>query len=140
VLITSQNAIWPPGQAMEVPVLGTEVAARFLVQQTGDSDGQADAAVLAAELDGLPLALEQAAAYIQAAGITLAGYRYVPGPAGGFAGPWRERATRRTSPPPWAGVARLSGGGCRSGCCGASVPGARAGTAGPAARGCQGRW
>jgi hypothetical protein len=27
VLITSQSAIWPPGQAVEVPVLGAEVAA-----------------------------------------------------------------------------------------------------------------
>src|SRR5215470_9870424 len=73
VLLTSQSAIWPPGQAVEVPVLDTEVAAVFLVQQTGDPDSQA-AAALAAELGGLPLALEQAAAYIQAAGTTLAGY------------------------------------------------------------------
>jgi Domain of unknown function (DUF4062)/Tetratricopeptide repeat len=73
VLITSQSAIWPPGQAVEVLVLGTEVAAVFLVKQTGDPDSQA-AATLAAELGGLPLALEQAAAYVQAVGITLAGY------------------------------------------------------------------
>jgi Domain of unknown function (DUF4062) len=73
VLITSQSAVWPPGQAVEVPVLGTEVAAAFLVNQTGDPDSRA-AAALAGELGGLPLALEQAAAYIQAAGTTLAGY------------------------------------------------------------------
>jgi len=30
VLITSRNALWPPGQAREVPVLGLEVAADFL--------------------------------------------------------------------------------------------------------------
>ena len=73
VLITSQSAIWPPGQAVTVPVLGTEVAVVYLVNRTGDPDSQA-AAALAGELGGLPLALEQAAAYIQAAGTTLAGY------------------------------------------------------------------
>jgi Domain of unknown function (DUF4062)/Tetratricopeptide repeat len=73
VLITSQSAIWPPGQAVEVPVLGTEVAAVFLVSRAGDPDSQS-AAALAGELGGLPLALEQAAAYVEAAGTTLAGY------------------------------------------------------------------
>src|SRR5215468_5037005 len=73
VLITSQSAVWPPGQAVEVPVLDTEVAALFLVNRAGDPDSQA-AAGLAAELGGLPLALEQAAAYIEATGITLAEY------------------------------------------------------------------
>jgi hypothetical protein len=64
---------WPRGQAVEVPVLGTEIAAGFLVNRTGDPDGQA-AATLAGELGGLPLALEQAAAYVQATWETLAGY------------------------------------------------------------------
>ena len=32
VLITSRNPNWPPGQALEVPVLDTEVAAGFLVR------------------------------------------------------------------------------------------------------------
>ena len=73
VLITSQSATWPPGQAVEVPVLGTGVAAEFLLNRTGDPDEGA-AKDLAAELGGLPLALEQAGAYIQAAGTTLAGY------------------------------------------------------------------
>jgi hypothetical protein len=73
VLITSQSAVWPHGQPVEVPVLDTGVAARFLVNRTGDADQRA-AAELAAELGGLPLALEQAAAYIQATGTTLAGY------------------------------------------------------------------
>jgi len=73
VLITSQSAAWPPGWAVEVGVLGTKVAAQFLVKRTGDAD-EAAAEDLAAELGGLPLALEQAAAYIQATGITLAGY------------------------------------------------------------------
>ena len=73
VLITSRNAIWPPGQALEVPVLDLQVAAEFLVNRTGDPDRRA-AAELAGELGGLPLALEQAAAYIQATGDSLAGY------------------------------------------------------------------
>jgi hypothetical protein len=73
VLITSQSAAWPPGQAVLVPVLDTEVAAGFLVNRTGDPDERA-ATELATELGGLPLALEQAAAYIQATGTTLARY------------------------------------------------------------------
>jgi hypothetical protein len=73
VLITSQNPNWPSGQALDVPVLDTEVAAGFLVNRTGDPDERA-AAELAGELGGLPLALEQATAYIQATGTTLAGY------------------------------------------------------------------
>jgi hypothetical protein len=73
VLITSQNQNWPPGQALEVPVLDPEVAAGFLINRTSDADQQA-ALALAHELGGLPLALEQAGAYIQATGTTLAGY------------------------------------------------------------------
>ncbi len=73
VLITSQNPNWPPRQALDVPVLETEVAAGFLVNRTGDPDEPA-ATDLAAELGGLPLALEQAAAYIQATGTSLARY------------------------------------------------------------------
>ena len=45
----------------------------FLVDRTGDPDEHA-AVELAGELGGLPLALEQAAAYIQATGESLAGY------------------------------------------------------------------
>jgi hypothetical protein len=73
VLVTSRNQIWPPGQAVEVPVLDPQVAAEFLVSRTGDPDGRA-ALQLAGELGGLPLALEQAAAYVQAGGGSLAGY------------------------------------------------------------------
>ena len=43
VLITSRNQIWPPGQALDVPVLDPEVAAEFLVNRTGDPDQQAAA-------------------------------------------------------------------------------------------------
>ena len=73
VLITTQNQIWPPGQAVDVPVLDVEVAADFLVSRTGDADRVA-ARELAGLLGGLPLALEQAAAYLQATGTTLARY------------------------------------------------------------------
>jgi Tetratricopeptide repeat len=73
VLVTCRNPNWPPGQVLEVPTLDREVAARFLVSRTGDHD-ESSAAELADELGGLPLALEQAAAYIRASGGSLAGY------------------------------------------------------------------
>jgi hypothetical protein len=73
VLITSQNSHWPPNLALEVPVFRTAVATDFLIKRTGDLDQQA-ARELAIELDGLPLALEQAAAYMQAVGDTISEY------------------------------------------------------------------
>ena len=72
VLITSQNPTWP-GQLLNVPMLDRDVAAGFLVDRTSDPDLQA-ARDLADELGGLPLALEQAAAYIQTTQGTLASY------------------------------------------------------------------
>ena len=72
VLITSQNPNWP-GQALNVPMLALDVAADFLANRTSDSDRQT-AQDLADLLGGLPLALEQAAAYVHAVGDTLAGY------------------------------------------------------------------
>jgi hypothetical protein len=73
VLITSRNQIWLPGQSVEVPVLDPQVAAEFLTARIGDADRRA-AVELAGVLGGLPLALEQAAAYVQASGESLAGY------------------------------------------------------------------
>jgi hypothetical protein len=74
ILITSQSTNWPAGQAVDVPPLNLEAAARFLMSRTEDHDQDA-ATRLAEVLGGLPLALEQAAAYIQAtATITLSGY------------------------------------------------------------------
>ncbi|HXZ74556.1 MAG TPA: ATP-binding protein, partial [Streptosporangiaceae bacterium] len=73
VLITSRHALWPGVQAVEVPALGLDAAAGFLVARSGDADRQA-AAGLAEAVGGLPLALEQAGAYIQASGGSLAGY------------------------------------------------------------------
>ena len=72
VLITSQNPNWP-GQPLHIPVLDLDVAAGFLASRIGDPDRQA-ARDLASLLGGLPLALEQAAAYMQAIGDTLADY------------------------------------------------------------------
>jgi hypothetical protein len=72
VLITSQDPHWP-GQAVDVPVLDQEDAAAFLQARTGSAD-QGAARELAAELGELPLALEQACAYMQAAGRSIAGY------------------------------------------------------------------
>ena len=73
VVITSQNQHWPPGWAVHVPELAVEIAAEFLVARTGDADRGA-AEELAEAMGGLPLALEQAAAYMQATGTSLAEY------------------------------------------------------------------
>ena len=73
VLITTQSQHWPPGQGLQVPVLDPVAAADFLVSRTGDAN-QAAARELADELGGLPLALEQAAAYMQATGTPSASY------------------------------------------------------------------
>ncbi len=70
VLITSRLRKWPPGfQKQELGVLSREEAVQFLLQRTegersrsGEDAEQADR--LAEILGGLPLALEQAAAYI----------------------------------------------------------------------------
>ncbi|HUN31351.1 MAG TPA: hypothetical protein VMU95_04970 [Trebonia sp.] len=75
VLVTTQSQHWPPGQALEVPVLDTEIAAGFLAVRTGHVD-PVMGRELATALGGLPLALEQAAAYMQATGTTMA--RYLP--------------------------------------------------------------
>jgi hypothetical protein len=73
ILVTSQNQHWPCGQVLTVPVLAAGAAAKFLLDRTGLTDERA-AVELAQELGGLPLALEQAAAYIKASDKDLAGY------------------------------------------------------------------
>ena len=136
VLVTTQSQHWLPGQALDVPVLDTDVAADFLVNRTGDADRAA--------------ALELAGRW--------AGCRWrwsrpprtcrLPGPP--WPGTWRCSGTgrrtcwpgarppgiRRTWPPRWAWPcpgwqARLRRGGAAAA---AGVPGSRAGPAGPAAR------
>jgi len=76
VVITSQFASWPGRQVLEVPVLDRAVAAGFLLDRTGAAGAAEEAAALelAGELGGLPLALEQAGAYMQASGRTVAEY------------------------------------------------------------------
>jgi hypothetical protein len=73
ILLTTRSAHWPHALALEVPVLDRGVAAEFLSARTTDPD-LAAAAKLADELGSLPLALEQAAAYLLATGGTVAGY------------------------------------------------------------------
>jgi hypothetical protein len=70
VVITSRYAFWPGGRAVEVPVLDRQVAAGFLLARTGAAGSAEEQAAgeLAAELGGLPLALEQAAAYMESTG------------------------------------------------------------------------
>ena len=76
VVITSQFGSWPGRQVLEVPVLDRAVAARFLLDRAGAAGpGEAAAASeLAGELGALPLALEQAGAYMQASGRTVGEY------------------------------------------------------------------
>jgi tetratricopeptide (TPR) repeat protein len=72
VLLTSQAETgWEPlADPLPVRVLAPTDAAEFLLARTKESGPQADAAAitLASSLGGLPLALEQAAAYVAAAG------------------------------------------------------------------------
>jgi len=76
VVITSQFGSWPGRAVLEVRVLDRAVAAGFLLDRTGAAGPAEEAAALelAGELGGLPLALEQAGAYMQASGRSIAGY------------------------------------------------------------------
>jgi hypothetical protein len=82
VVITSRYGYWPGGQSLDVPMLDREVAAGFLLERTGATGTERTGAAgekqaageLADELGGLPLALEQAAAYMQATGRSIASY------------------------------------------------------------------
>jgi hypothetical protein len=60
-------------EPFKVETLGPEAAIKFLIERTGDDD-QTAAGELARELGYLPLALEQAAAYIETVGGGCAGY------------------------------------------------------------------
>ncbi len=74
VVVTSLNPNWPPHVlAMAVPVLPPAEAIAFLLTRTGQPN-EASATTLAEELGYLPLALSQAAAYINARVLTLEGY------------------------------------------------------------------
>ena len=70
VLITSRRSVWPKGiRKQAIGVLDSDDARRYLLNATEErasaSDDEARAAVLAERLGYLPLALEQAAAFIE---------------------------------------------------------------------------
>lgn len=73
-LVTSRNASWR-GLMKPLPVqkMNVEDAIEFLLKRTGQTD-KTSAKELAKELDYLPLALEQAGAYIEVTGFTLVHY------------------------------------------------------------------
>ena len=73
-LITSQSPAWAAlGPTIRVDPFEPTVAARFLLTRSGRRDPQA-ATTLADLLGNLPLALEQAGAYIDQTGLSLAEY------------------------------------------------------------------
>lgn len=73
VLITTQCAHWPAAVAIDVPVLTAETAKAFLLSHASDEDAMA-AGALATELGHLPLALEQAAAFMRETGHSMTSY------------------------------------------------------------------
>jgi tetratricopeptide (TPR) repeat protein len=74
VLVTSQAGRWPnPAAVHHIAPLDTDAAVELLSAMSLDPDAEA-ASKLAAELDGLPLALTQAASFTAANGIDLATY------------------------------------------------------------------
>jgi tetratricopeptide (TPR) repeat protein len=81
VLVTTRRATSDsPLRRVEVDVLSQEEAAVYLLEHTDryrqrTSDDAAEARRLAADLGGLPLALEQASAYVAAHRLTFARYR-----------------------------------------------------------------
>ncbi|WP_345580095.1 tetratricopeptide repeat protein [Nonomuraea rosea] len=75
VIVTSRSAHWPSIQGWEVSALDGDIAADFLISRTAsDRDDHEAARRVAEQLGGLPLALEQAAAYLSATGRTLDDY------------------------------------------------------------------
>jgi hypothetical protein len=74
VLVTSRNPAWGVlGQAVQVDVLERNEAVALLLRRTRDHDS-ASAAELADALGDLPLALEQAAAYLEQTGMPVKVY------------------------------------------------------------------
>ena len=72
VIITSRNPNWGgTAKPLPVDVFSREESVEFLKNRTGQEDG---ADTLAEALGNLPLALEQAGAYIQETGISLSAY------------------------------------------------------------------
>ncbi len=63
VIITSRQQHWPYASTQEIRAMAPKEAQAFLLARTGQADARA-AALVAELLGGLPLALEQAAAYV----------------------------------------------------------------------------
>ncbi len=78
VIITSRHPHWKGvANPLRVPVWPREESVAFLVRRTGaqsEAMPVAEAAAVAEELGDLPLALEQAAAYVEATGISWTDY------------------------------------------------------------------
>ena len=80
VLITSRISEWSKDiESLELDVLAVEDATSFLLERTATkrritTSDNSDASILARELDGLALALEQAGAFIERQRCTLADY------------------------------------------------------------------
>jgi len=73
VLVTTQDGHWPREQALEVPTLDVRAAVGFLLDRTMSRD-VASAEAIARELGLLPLALAQAAAFVETTGRSLEQY------------------------------------------------------------------
>jgi tetratricopeptide (TPR) repeat protein len=74
ILVTSRNPNWRGiVTSLSISVLERAPAVTFLLQRTGQTDAAA-ANALAAAMGDLPLALEQAGAYLEATGTSLAAY------------------------------------------------------------------
>lgn len=73
VLVTTREQYWPGAKTEEVPALEIEQAVKFLLDRSGQTD-QAAAVNVANRLGCLPLALEQAAAYVTRCRKSLADY------------------------------------------------------------------
>lgn len=75
VIVTSRNPAWGRfGRPIEIDVLPREESIRFLLNRTGRTGEDAAANLVAEALGDLPLALEQAGAYIEKTGDSLEGY------------------------------------------------------------------
>lgn len=72
VILTSRDANWTHARPLDVEVMSPEDAVALIRERSGDGDGPAEE--LAQELGYLPLALEQAAAYMAERSVSVARY------------------------------------------------------------------
>ena len=101
VIITSRNPNWRSiGSTLSLDVLDRDEAVSFLLGRTGSTEANA-AATLADLLGDLPLALEQAGAYIEETPSTISDY------SRRFRKEWRKLFRRRPQGDPHATVATI---------------------------------